>query len=80
LFQLGISGFARRLRQNLKRHSREGGNPVLLFRCHPERSEGSDYTPFETARRALARMPDPPDTCTKFFAFGDLLLGNSAKK
>jgi hypothetical protein len=24
-----------------RRHSREGGNPVLLFRCHPERSEGS---------------------------------------
>jgi hypothetical protein len=29
---------------------------------------------------ALARVLDPPDDWTKFFAFGDLLLGNSAKK
>ena len=35
---------------------------------------------FEAARHALARVLDPPDDWTKFFACGDLLLVNSDKK
>jgi hypothetical protein len=31
-------------------------------------------------RRALARVPDPPDAGTKFFAFGELLLVAVDKK
>ena len=47
--------------------------------CHPERSEVSDLTRSETARRALARMLDPPDALAKFFAFGELLLATAPK-
>jgi hypothetical protein len=48
-----------------------------------ERSEAHQSRPFsdsETAQRALARVPDPPDALAKFFAFGELLLSYSGKK
>ena len=52
----------------------------MLLRCHPERSEGSGLTlSSETAQRALARVPDPPDAWTKFFAYGELLLATAPK-
>ena len=57
----------------------EGPAPTFLP-CHPERSEGSGLTPSsETAQRALARVPDPPDAWTKFFAYGELLLATAPK-
>ena len=37
----------------LQRHSRAGGNPVLLFRCHPERSEGSGLAALKPRRTRL---------------------------
>jgi hypothetical protein len=35
---------------------------------------------WETSAHALARVPNPPDAWTKFFASGELLLSNSGKK
>src|SRR5882757_6626292 len=43
----------------LQRHSRAGGNPVLLFPCHPERSEGSGLTALKL-RSVRLRAAIPP--------------------
>ena len=43
------------------------GAGASLSPCHPERSEGSGLTPSEVARRALARVLDPPERLGEVF-------------